>query len=271
MELSPAQTHTLVASSALMNAIQSFASAEVSGRSPAAPIPDVSNVVVTLGTAVAGGPPTYSFAVQLRLDDGGDALGGGGVEEGTGGGSGSDYNGDGNSWLIDITPLPPASTSTTPSSITPSTTTLRLSDVDWSADSPLLLAGLPGAGPDASPSAHTLRVQLVARLPGGFRLQLAGATQDVYVRTPATHALARHMLPKRVRDFSRVLVSPMPGVLVSLIVKPGDTVEEGQEVAVVEAMKMQNVLRAPKRGRVKAAHAKPGDTLAVDQTIVEFE
>ena len=64
--------------------------------------------------------------------------------------------------------------------------------------------------------------------------------------------------------------SPPPAPC-SIAVAPGDAVEEGQEVAVVEAMKMQNVLRAPRKGRVAAVRARPGDTLAVDQTIVEFE
>ena len=114
-------------------------------------------------------------------------------------------------------------------------------------------------------------MQFVARLPGGFRLQIAGATEDVFVRSPYAFAMTAHMQPKRTRDFSRVLVSPMPGVLVSLSVGPGDHVEEGQEIAVVEAMKMQMVMRAPKKGRVKSVGAKPKDSLSVDQTIVEFE
>lgn len=75
----------------------------------------------------------------------------------------------------------------------------------------------------------------------------------------------------QVRDLGRVLVSPMPGALISLAVEAGQTVEEGQECAVVEAMKMQNILRAPKHGKVKAVHGKAGDTLVLDQVIVEFE
>jgi propionyl-CoA carboxylase alpha chain len=100
---------------------------------------------------------------------------------------------------------------------------------------------------------------------------MAGATKDLYVRTPDAFLLSQHMLPKKLRDLGRVLVSPMPGALISLAVKVGDEVEEGQEVAVVEAMKMQNLLRAPKKSKVKSIGAKPGDTLQLDQVIVEFE
>lgn len=72
-------------------------------------------------------------------------------------------------------------------------------------------------------------------------------------------------------DMSRFLVSPMPGLLVSVAVKEGDAVKAGQELAVVEAMKMENLMRAERDGVVKALHAAAGDSLAVDQKIVEFE
>ena len=91
------------------------------------------------------------------------------------------------------------------------------------------------------------------------------------MRTPLAHALNSHMLPLRTRDATRALVSPMPGALVSVAVAAGQVVEEGQECAVVEAMKMQNLLRAPRKSRVTKVCAKPGDTLALDQVIVEFE
>ena len=65
--------------------------------------------------------------------------------------------------------------------------------------------------------------------------------------------------------------SPMPGLLVTLHVKEGDKVEAGQPLAVVEAMKMENILRAVKAGAVKSVSAGVGDSLSVDQVIVEFE
>ncbi len=72
-------------------------------------------------------------------------------------------------------------------------------------------------------------------------------------------------------DLSRFLLSPMPGLLTELAVKAGQEVKAGEKVAVIEAMKMENVLRAERTRVVKALLAKPGDSLAVDQPIVEFE
>ena len=83
--------------------------------------------------------------------------------------------------------------------------------------------------------------------------------------------LAKHMIEKVPPDMSRFLLAPMPGLLTRLEVKAGDHVEAGQPVAVVEAMKMENILRAEKCASVKATAAKAGDSLAVDQVIVEFE
>ena len=83
-------------------------------------------------------------------------------------------------------------------------------------------------------SRSTLRIQHLARTPSGFLLQYRGALVQATVRTPAIHALGAHMLPKVKRDTSKVLVSPMPGRLVSLAVKVGDSVEVGQELAIVE-------------------------------------
>jgi propionyl-CoA carboxylase alpha chain len=70
---------------------------------------------------------------------------------------------------------------------------------------------------------------------------------------------------------SRFLLSPMPGLLVSLAVAEGQEVKAGQELATVEAMKMENLLRAERDGKVAKLHAQPGDSLAVDQAILEFE
>ena len=79
-------------------------------------------------------------------------------------------------------------------------------------------------------------------------------------------------MPERVApDLSRFLLSPMPGLLASLAVAEGDEVKAGQELAVVEAMKMENVLRAESDATVRTMHAAPGESLAVDQPILEFE
>ena len=86
-----------------------------------------------------------------------------------------------------------------------------------------------------------------------------------------TITLARVMPVKEEADTSGFLLSPMPGLLVSLAVDVGAKVRSGEELAVVEAMKMENVLRSERDGIVKSLHAAPGDSLAVDQAILEFE
>ncbi|WP_114393850.1 acetyl-CoA carboxylase biotin carboxylase subunit [Oleisolibacter albus] len=104
----------------------------------------------------------------------------------------------------------------------------------------------------------------------GWVLIHAGATLVVQVLTPRAAELADLMPVKQPPDLSKFLLSPMPGLLVSVSVAPGDTVEAGQELAVVEAMKMENILRADSGGTVKAVRAEKGASLAVDQIIIEF-
>ena len=105
----------------------------------------------------------------------------------------------------------------------------------------------------------------------GFALTTRGATHHARVLPAHVAGLARHMIEKVPPDLARFLLSPMPGLLVRLDVGQGDKVEAGQPLAVVEAMKMENILRAAKSGRVKAVEARPGDSLAVDQVILELE
>ena len=115
------------------------------------------------------------------------------------------------------------------------------------------------------------RIVQVRRNGRGWELQTRGRTHKVEVLPPHVAELSQHMLEKVPPDLSRLLIAPMPGLLTRLDVKAGDTVEAGQPVAVVEAMKMENILRAAKAATVKATPAKAGDSLAVDQVIVEFE
>ncbi|MGO4129195.1 acetyl-CoA carboxylase biotin carboxylase subunit [Inquilinus sp. YAF38] len=116
----------------------------------------------------------------------------------------------------------------------------------------------------------TRMVAQVDRRPVGLRLTHAGGESDLVLLTPRAAALAELMPVKAPPDMSRFLLSPMPGLLVSVAVAAGDPVRAGQELAVVEAMKMENILRAERDGVVGALHAKPGDSLAVDQKILEF-
>jgi propionyl-CoA carboxylase alpha chain len=89
--------------------------------------------------------------------------------------------------------------------------------------------------------------------------------------TPRAAELQGHMLPKVAPDLSKYLLCPMPGLVVSIAVAEGDKVEAGQVLATVEAMKMENILRAERDGKIAKLHAAAGDSLAVDQKIVEFE
>jgi len=115
------------------------------------------------------------------------------------------------------------------------------------------------------------RIVQVARKGRQWRLTTRGAPHLVDVLPKHVALLSRHMLEKVPPDLSRFLICPMPGLLTRLDVGEGDKVEAGQPLAVVEAMKMENILRAEKAGTVKAVNAKPGDSLAVDAVILEFE
>jgi propionyl-CoA carboxylase alpha chain len=116
-----------------------------------------------------------------------------------------------------------------------------------------------------------LRIVQVRRVGRGWELQTRGASHKIQVLPPHVAELSHHMIEKVPPDLSRLLLAPMPGLLTKLDVTIGDTVEPGQPIAVMEAMKMENILRAPKAATVKATPAKAGDSLAVDQVIVEFE
>ena len=110
----------------------------------------------------------------------------------------------------------------------------------------------------------------VRPLLNGFRLSARGITADAFVYTER-EAAAAHLLPlKKVADAGKRLLCPMPGLVVSIAVSEGQEVKAGETLAVVEAMKMENVLRAEHDGLVKAVRAKAGDTLAVDAVILEF-
>jgi propionyl-CoA carboxylase alpha chain len=91
------------------------------------------------------------------------------------------------------------------------------------------------------------------------------------VLSPRAAELLALMPDKKAADTSRLLLSPMPGLLSSVVVAQGQEVKAGEPLAIVEAMKMENVLRAERDGRVARIRANPGDNLAVDQVILEFE
>ncbi|MEA1675120.1 acetyl/propionyl/methylcrotonyl-CoA carboxylase subunit alpha [Nitrospirillum sp. BR 11163] len=117
---------------------------------------------------------------------------------------------------------------------------------------------------------HALAVQ-VDGTGIGYRLFHGGAELEVQVLTARAAEFAALMPIKAKPDMSKFLLSPMPGLLVTVAVAVGDEVKAGQELAVVEAMKMENILRAESDGTVKKIAAEKGTSLAVDQIIIEFE
>jgi len=104
----------------------------------------------------------------------------------------------------------------------------------------------------------------------GWRLRQLGVDVRVQVFSPRVAELARLMKEKVAPDTSSLLLCPMPGLIVSIAVNEGDEVQEGQTLAIVEAMKMENVLKAERKGVVSRIPVKPGDSLAVDEIIMEF-
>ena len=112
----------------------------------------------------------------------------------------------------------------------------------------------------------------IERLPGAaFRLVHGGVIRRAQVLPPRAAELLALMPEKQVSDTSRLLLSPMPGLLSSVAVSQGQEVKAGEPLAVIEAMKMENILRAERDGRIARIRANPGDSLAVDQVILEFE
>ncbi|KRS12423.1 acetyl-CoA carboxylase [Roseovarius atlanticus] len=111
----------------------------------------------------------------------------------------------------------------------------------------------------------------VGKVSGGFRIRNRGADLKVHVRTPRQAELALLMPEKLAADTSKMLLCPMPGLIVSVNVAEGDEVQEGQALCTVEAMKMENILRAERKAVVTKINAGPGDSLAVDDVIMEFE
>ena len=118
---------------------------------------------------------------------------------------------------------------------------------------------------------ETPLVMKVGKVPGGFRIRSRGAELKVHVRSPRQAELARLMPEKLPPDTSKMLLCPMPGLIVKVDVEEGAEVQEGQALCTVEAMKMENILRAERKGVVSKINAAAGDSLAVDDVIMEFE
>ncbi|HUK58959.1 MAG TPA: acetyl-CoA carboxylase biotin carboxylase subunit [Stellaceae bacterium] len=130
----------------------------------------------------------------------------------------------------------------------------------WRPGQPLLRASVDG----------TPGVWQITRKGIGFVLSRAGWSLELKVLPPHAAALLERMPERRPADMSHLLLAPMPGLLVSIAVAEGQEVKPGEELAVIEAMKMENVLRAEREGKVAKIHVRKGDSLAADQIILEF-
>jgi propionyl-CoA carboxylase alpha chain len=138
----------------------------------------------------------------------------------------------------------------------------HLAMTEWQLGQPLLHMRLDDR-------AATVQIE---RLPGAaFRLLHGGVVREVRVLSRRAAELLALMPKKKAADTSRLVLSPMPGLLSAIVVTPGQEVKAGEPLAIVEAMKMENVLRAERDGRIAEIRAQPGDSLAVDQVILAFE
>ncbi|KAM9847731.1 propionyl-CoA carboxylase alpha chain [Aulostomus maculatus] len=133
----------------------------------------------------------------------------------------------------------------------------------WNLASPLLPLTINGT--------HRMLQCLSKDASGVIVLQYLGTSFKVRVLTKLAAELNSYMPEKVPEDTSSILRSPMPGTVVAVSVKPGDTVAEGQEICVIEAMKMQNSMTAVKQAKVKHVHCKPGETVGEGDLLVELE
>jgi propionyl-CoA carboxylase alpha chain len=137
---------------------------------------------------------------------------------------------------------------------------LRLEDIRWRPGQPVFRGRLDGRD-------FTAAVRPAAE---GFIIRHRAASLRVLVLSPRSAELHEKLPPKKAADTSKMVLSPMPGLVVSIDVAVGGDVKTGEVVAVLEAMKMQNILRAERDGVVKAVNAKAGDSVAADEVLVEF-
>jgi len=117
---------------------------------------------------------------------------------------------------------------------------------------------------------HDFSVQ-VTRILNGYRLSHHGVDVNAFVYTKREAELAALMPEIEIADTSKMLLCPMPGLVVSIGVKKGQTVKTGEALCIVEAMKMENILRAERDCKVAKINCGPGDRLAVDEVLMEFE
>jgi len=133
-------------------------------------------------------------------------------------------------------------------------------ETDWQPGQALLVTTINGERVNVAVKRHA----------NGWTLSHRGSVRHYQVVQSHVAKLFKHMPEKSVQDMSKYLLSPMPGLLIKLLVNEGDEVSAGQDLAVIEAMKMENTLKALKAGTVANVVAATGDNLAVDGIILEF-
>ncbi len=141
---------------------------------------------------------------------------------------------------------------------------ISIESIDYHPTNPIVDVTLNGAD-------HTIQIQTDTNNIGKIHTRYNGAEYDCLVMSLEEYRLSTYMNEPKELDTSNYLLSPMPGTLVSYAVEDGDDVLVGQEICIVEAMKMQNVLRSSRAGKVKKCHASVGSSLKTDEMIVEFE
>jgi propionyl-CoA carboxylase alpha chain len=137
---------------------------------------------------------------------------------------------------------------------------LALTEVDWRPGQPVFRGRL-----DGEPFAA-----IVAPAAEGFRMRHRAAVARVLVLTPVSADLHERLPAKKPPDTSRLVLSPMPGLVVSVEVTPGQEVKAGETLCIVEAMKMQNIVRAERDGTIKLVNATAGDSVSADEVLAEF-
>ncbi|HEX4740379.1 MAG TPA: biotin carboxylase N-terminal domain-containing protein, partial [Caulobacteraceae bacterium] len=138
--------------------------------------------------------------------------------------------------------------------------TLRLEVIDWRPGDPQFRGSLDGRDFTAT----------IAPAAEGFDIRFRAVRQRVLVLTPVSADLHQRLPVRPPPDTSRQILSPMPGLVVSVEAKQGEEVKEGQIICVIEAMKMQNIIRAERDGVIRTLGARAGETVAADDVLVEF-
>lgn len=116
----------------------------------------------------------------------------------------------------------------------------------------------------------SLVIQYLDPLELGFRIQYHGSKYRIRILESEQYKLSKYIKTKSVEQQSKVVSSPMPGRIISIAVNEGEEVFEGTELVVVEAMKMQNILRTPRIGTIKKIHVQPGNNVKTGQILIEF-